>query len=407
LQLFRALEPYGVAVEPLADREPAPPAPADGPPPELAVARFDRALDTAWRRTSYSALTAEAHASHAGADATPEPSAPGVGTEPETTGKDDEAEVPLPEVSSSLGADVPSPMADLPLGTGFGTLVHAVLETADTTAPDLEAELRLRSREELGRQPADVDPEALAAALVPVVETPLGPLAGGRSLRAIAPADRLAELDFEMPLGGGDAPAGRVVLGDLAPVLRRHLAAADPLARYPDLLASPGLAGQPLRGYLTGSIDAVLRVDGRFLVVDYKTNWLGPSGPSGREPLTAAHYAPPVLAEAMMAAHYPLQALLYGVALHRFLRWRLRGYEPDEHLGGMLYLFLRGMCGPGTPQVDATPCGVFAWKPPGALIAELSELLDGGARRAAQPPPAHRPASSDEPPLFDLDGGTP
>ncbi|HEV7469053.1 MAG TPA: UvrD-helicase domain-containing protein [Pseudonocardia sp.] len=408
LQLFRALEPYGVAVEPLADRDPAPPAPADGPPPGLAVARFDRALDTAWRRTSYSALTADAHASHAGADATPEPSAPGVGTEPETTGKDDEAEVPLPDVSSSLGADVPSPMADLPLGTGFGTLVHAVFETTDTTAPDLEAELRLRSREELARQPADVDPEALAAALVPVVETPLGPLTGGRSLRAIAPADRLAELDFEMPLAGGDVPAGRVVLGDLAPVLRRHLAADDPLARYPDLLASPGLAGQPLRGYLTGSIDAVLRVDGRFLVVDYKTNWLGPSGPSGREPLTAAHYAPPVLAEAMMASHYPLQALLYGVALHRFLRWRLRGYEPDEHLGGMLYLFLRGMCGPGTPQVEGTPCGVFAWKPPGALIAELSDLLDGGARRAARPtPPAQQPASPDEPPLFDLDGGTP
>jgi exodeoxyribonuclease V beta subunit len=74
----------------------------------------------------------------------------------------------------------------------------------------------------------------------------------------------------------------------------------------------------------------------------------------------------------------------------------------------MLYLFLRGMCGPGTPQVEGTPCGVFAWKPPGALIAELSDLLDGGARRAARPtPPAQQPASPDGPPLFDLDGGTP
>ena len=44
-----------------------------------------------------------------------------------------------------------------------------------------------------------------------------------------------------------------------------------------------------------------------------------------------------------MAAHYPLQALLYVVALHRYLRWRLRGYDPDVHLGGVLYLFVRGM----------------------------------------------------------------
>ncbi len=51
----------------------------------------------------------------------------------------------------------------------------------------------------------------------------------------------------------------------------------------------------------------------------------------------------------MIAAHYPLQALLYSVALHRYLRWRLPGYDPERHLGGVLYLFVRGMCGPDTP----------------------------------------------------------
>ena len=68
-----------------------------------------------------------------------------------------------------------------------------------------------------------------------------------------------------------------MTLGDLAPLLRRHLPAADPLHGYPAALAAPALAGQPLRGYLTGSIDAVLRLPGpRFAIVDYKTNWLGP-----------------------------------------------------------------------------------------------------------------------------------
>jgi exodeoxyribonuclease V beta subunit len=271
-------------------------------------------------------------------------------------------------------------MADFPVGTGFGTLVHAVFEAAELTAPDLRAELLRCVHAELDRHPTPaVDPDALATALVPVARTPLGPLADGRCLADLAPSDRLAELDFELPLAGGDTPAADVRLGDLVPLLQRHLTAGDPLAAYPGRLAP--LAAQPLRGYLTGSIDAVLRLAGpRFAVVDYKTNWLGPIGPDGPEPLTAAHYTPERLAGAMIDAQYPLQALLYSAALHRFLRWRLRDYDPQRHLGGVLYLYLRGMCGPDAPMVDGVPCGVFSWQPPAALVVELSDLLDGGVR---------------------------
>ena len=84
-----------------------------------------------------------------------------------------------------------------------------------------------------------------------------------------------------------------------------------------------------------------------------------------------------VLDEAMAQSDYPLQALLYTVVLHRFLRWRLPSYDPTTHLGGVLYLYLRGMCGPGTPVVDGQPCGVFSWRPPVALVESLSDLLDG------------------------------
>jgi exodeoxyribonuclease V beta subunit len=162
-------------------------------------------------------------------------------------------------------------------------------------------------------------------------------------------------------------------------LLRAHLAADDPLAHYPDLLAHPALGGETLRGYLNGSIDAVLRVrdaggEPRYLVVDYKTNWLGEFN---GEPLVLAHYAPPLLADAMMHAHYPLQALLYAVAVHRMLRWRQPGYDPERHLGGVLYLFVRGMGGPDTPTVDGVPAGVFSWRPPAALVVALSDLLDG------------------------------
>jgi len=140
------------------------------------------------------------------------------------------------------------------------------------------------------------------------------------------------------------------------------------------------LGRQPLRGYLSGSVDAVLRIpsgagagDRRYLVVDYKTNWLGEPG----RPLTAADYTPARMAEAMLHSDYPLQALLYSVVLHRFLRWRQPDYDPDHHLGGVLYLFLRGMCGVDTPMTDGQPAGVFGWKPPASLVIALSDLLDG------------------------------
>ena len=146
--------------------------------------------------------------------------------------------------------------------------------------------------------------------------------------------------------------------------------------------AQPALAEQDLRGYLTGSVDVVLRTGGRYLVVDYKTNWLGPFG-DPEQPLTAASYRPEALVDAMGHSSYPLQALLYAVVAHRFLRWRVRDYSPRRHLGGVLYLYVRGMCGPDTPVIDGHPCGVFSWKPPVPLVEAVSDLLDGAERGAA------------------------
>ena len=229
-----------------------------------------------------------------------------------------------------------------------------------------------------------VAPDALADALLPVMGTPLGELAGGRTLADVDPGDRLVELVFELPLAGGDRPRrAAATLRGVGELLRRHLPDDDPFVPYADRLTAGGMPTEPLRGYLTGSIDAVLRLrpDGgrgepRYVVVDYKTNRLAPV----TEPVTAWHYRPGAMAAAMIDAHYPLQLLLYSVALHRFLRWRQRGYDPERHLGGGLYLFVRGMVGAATPVRDGMPCGVMAWRPPTALVVELSALLDGAAR---------------------------
>jgi len=328
----------------------------------LEVRSFDRVVDTAWRRTSYSGLIRV------------EEAAPGVSSEPEEAGKDDEDVSPVAEevAAPPSGEAVVSPMADLPAGATFGSLVHAVLEHADPDAPDLREELLARIREQLRWWPVQAEPETLADGLLPLNRTPLGPLTGGLTLTDVPLRDRLRELDFELPLAGGDLRgpgAPDVRLRDLAPLLRAHLPEGDPLAPYADRLEQPVLGDQLLRGYLSGSVDVVLRLpDGRFVVVDYKTNHLGAD---------ALDYTQDRLTEAMLHSHYPLQALLYSVVVHRFLRWRLPGYDPAVHLGGVLYLYLRGLCGPATPVVDGHPTGVFSWQPPAALVTALSELLDG------------------------------
>ncbi|MDN5803448.1 MAG: exodeoxyribonuclease V subunit beta, partial [Microlunatus sp.] len=237
-----------------------------------------------------------------------------------------------------------------------------------------------RVAEVLSRLPhASMTVDEFAEGLLPSLVTPLGPLADDHRLADFAPRDRLAELSFELPLAGGDRPRAEIRLGDLAPLIRAQLPTGDLLSGYAELIAEPPLAEEPLKGYLTGSIDAVLRVGAaaspRYLVVDYKTNWLG-RGEAGA--LTVADYAPAAMAAAMQNAHYPLQALLYAVAVHRMLRWRQPGYDPEIHLGGILYLFLRGMAGPDTPRERGVPYGVFSWHPPAALVTGLSELLDRG-----------------------------
>jgi exodeoxyribonuclease V beta subunit len=403
------------------------------PPPALAVAPFDRRLDHQWRRTSYSDITAAAHEARVASEpeeddlVADEVPADGVAAAAEaglaasgarggSAGAADlfadaathgpgrvspvAAQGPVPAAVAppglsaapahgpagvSPGADeaalraVPSLLSDMPSGVHVGTFVHRVLEAADFAAQDLDAELTEQIARVRARRRVDVgDTARVAAGLRAAIETPLGPALAGARLRDFPRADRLDELAFELPLVGGDEPTGEVTLAAVAGVLRRHEPAGGALAGYADRLGDPALR-RDLRGYLGGSLDLVVRRRGpdgvvRFAVVDYKTNRLGAPG----EPLTAWHHRPAALAAEMTRAHYGLQALLYAVALHRYLRWRVPGYDPARQLAGVLYLFLRGMTGERTPIVGGMPCGVFAWRPSATLVEELSDVLDRG-----------------------------
>ncbi len=368
----RALGPR-VAVERVAPPSSAQWHPQAEPAPELEAAHFARPLDAEWRRASYSSITRAAHEQ------------PAIGSEPEPGLALTSDEVDVPQQArpgAGAGDDAADPTQSIDLGLSampggalVGTVVHSVFERTDFDAPDLAASVREALTREMTWHNVDVgSTDAVVNGLCAAIESPLGPLVDGVALRDVARKDRIDELGFEIPLAGGDEPTTTLRVADLADLLETHLPAEDPVARYAARLREPALDGV-LRGYLTGSLDLVIRLrDGRFVLADYKTNRLGDRDTT----LTAWHYRPEALQAEMEAAHYPLQAVLYAVALHRYLRWRLPGYQPDRHLGGVLYLFVRGMSAAEPTLTDGEPCGVWSWRPPPELVEALSDYFDGG-----------------------------
>ena len=113
-----------------------------------------------------------------------------------------------------------------------------------------------------------------------------------------------------------------------------------------------------LNGMLKGFIDLVFAHHGRYYVADYKSNWLGPDD---------AAYTAEAMRAAILHSRYELQYALYLLAVHRLLKLRLADYDYDRHVGGAVYLFLRGSRSPGQ--------GVHHERPPRALIEALDALF--------------------------------
>ncbi|CAB4734848.1 MAG: AAA family ATPase [Actinobacteria bacterium] len=339
-------------------------------PPALAVASTNGRViaDTAWRRWSFTSITRtlerdwSATASIAG------------GADEPTPADDSLVATATATATAGVGA-VPMPLADVLAGAAFGTLVHSVLERLDPASNHLSAELAAEVTLQLRRDRLQVPAHDLIAGLSAALHTSLGPLTDGLRLVDIRATDRLAELDFDLPLA---TVSPRVNAKQIGEVLLATLTSDDPQRAYAQVLAD-GRFDLPLAGFLQGSIDAVLRVPDpvaghRYVVVDYKTNRLHAKGAAA--PLAAYH--PDLLPAEMAHSDYPLQSILYSVALHRYLRWRLPSYLPEQHLGGIAYLFVRGMVGADTPLHEGHPYGVFSWRPPAATVVALDRLLATG-----------------------------
>ena len=299
-----------------------------------------RSFDTIWGRSSYTSWT---HGSHGAA---PEALEEGRETDGQsletdlaaTTLEATNLELPNPEPWSEQG-----PLATFPRGANAGDCLHRILEQLDYQQPArTPANLALVERELQRSGIATTNTDAVILGIEQLLATPFGGPLGSFQLNHLAVDARLNELNFDLTIG-------RVTAQDLKAAFADHPGGSFGTS-YANSLGQLAVMSE---GFLTGSIDLVFRAPGldgqvRWWVADWKSNWLGERDNQG-QPLACGprHYGPAAMVELMAANHYPLQAHLYLVALHRYLGWRLPHYKPEQDLGGYAYVFMRGAPGSG------------------------------------------------------------
>ncbi len=249
-----------------------------------------------------------------------------------------------PVVSNAEEESDPVPIYELPFGAGFGNVVHGVLEDypfaflASTEGCQAEVEGQCR------RFGVTADVEQLVALIQDVTRTPLFST-NGEALFALADLpeqDVLKEMPFYF-----------------------HLR-EESTARINELLAFSGVVRpiqeRMLKGYLTGFVDLVCRWQGKYYVIDYKSNYLGDF---------LHNYKEEKLSLAMHDHNYGLQYWIYTLVLHRFLADTLTGYNYEESFGGVFYLFARGM------HPDHPGNGMFFDRPQRSVLDDLQDCLGG------------------------------
>lgn len=298
---------------------------------DLSAKELQNPIDRNWRITSYSGLVKQGshHVEH---DATIEIT----GFDIDSSEEQDEADLVEPERS----------IFTFPRGARPGTFLHSLFEEIEFTQPATTEE---NTQIILGLMESEQLDEEWLPILQQLIDTVLATPLDGKSLllNQKAPSQRLVEMEFLLPIEVLSAPA-------LNRVIQRH----DPLS------AKAGDLGfQTVQGMLKGFIDLVFEHQGKYYVLDWKSNHLG-------DDVTSYHGE--ALKSAMADHRYDLQYQIYALALHRFLHSRLANYQYDHHFGGVYYLFLRGMDG----QSDH---GIFAAKPTLEFLQEMDRLIDGQA----------------------------
>ncbi|HBX2506310.1 TPA: exodeoxyribonuclease V subunit beta [Klebsiella pneumoniae] len=295
--------------------------------PRLSARELQRRIADDWRVTSYSGL--QQHGFSGGQDLLPR----------------------LDVDAAGVGEVVEEPQLtphQFPRGAAPGTFLHSLFEELDFTQPVPE-----------GWMAEKLQLSGFDAQWAPVLTDWLGGVLKTRlpgpdiALNQLASRDKQVEMAFYLPI------AQLLTAERLDALIRQY----DPLSAD-----TPPLDFRQVRGMLKGFIDLVFRHEGRYYLLDYKSNWLG----EDREA-----YTRPAMEQAMRAHRYDLQYQLYSLALHRYLRHRLADYDYDRHFGGVIYLFLRGMDGQEGGQ------GIFTTRPVRPLIDGLDQLFAGETQEEA------------------------
>ena len=308
---------------------------------ELSSSAFDGHIERNWWVTSYSALSQHStQAAPVKAD-TPDASL-------EEPGLDIDASTDSPDTDVTEPVAVPDEHSifTFPRGAQAGTFLHSLFEQISfptASGPDHQQFIR----EQLLLGGYDETWQPIAEQLVhDVLDCPLND--SDLKLRAINDDRRRVEMAFFLPMARIDAPSiNRIIRTD------DHLSSDAGLLDF-----------QQVQGMLKGFIDLVFEHNGRYYVLDYKSNHLG---------YTAADYSQDAMRHAMIEHRYDFQYQLYTLALHRLLSIRLPDYDYEKNMGGVFYLFLRGM-----KAGDTSRNGVYHCRPSLSLISQLDELFSQG-----------------------------
>lgn len=242
------------------------------------------------------------------------------------------------EISTALLNENESNILDLPRGKQVGTALHRHFENC------YFSDLANTEEIEKLRQSLQLDEtftEPLQNWLQQISHTPLSNEIG-IALADLANKDCIKEMPFYL-------------------AIREHfdVEAFNHTLKAHHHLPSEPLQFEQIQGMVRGSIDLVFRHNGKYYLVDYKSNFLGS---------TLADYNQEALKKEMLHSHYDWQYLIYTLALHRYLQSVVPHYDYARDFGGVFYLFLRGMN--GEPQ-----SGIFYDRPSVELITELDGVF--------------------------------
>ncbi len=325
----------------------------------IAAATFERSEEVSvfgFGRWSYSSITRRLKAGSLDKSRSTAPEA--------TSGLGDESDV------DDFTTHLPATFTwnGLPAGASFGDAVHQVLDQIDPASPDLHDHILEVVTSTFASWGSDFDHNALTEALVHNIHVPLDRDFAGNSLADLGQRHRLSEMKFDFPLPTSDA----VQLSAIVDILVSDPNISDQARAYFQTLQNSAAASAQIAGYMNGSIDAVFRIQGnndRYIVCDYKSNKLHYD--TDVDPLS--RYSTSSMEEKMLEDSYFFQALIYSVALHRYLKQRIADYNFDTHFGGVAYLFLRGLDG----AVDDAGAlrGYYRWMPAKQTVLQLDELF--------------------------------